>query len=495
MPDARETCRVFDSVDVVPGALHRFVVGVDAAPRKLDDAEVAALGDAFAALLRSAAGLPSSGEAVVDGIAPALGPPRTFVLGEGSQLPMGAKVDRQMRFVVALGDGPEGPDVLVSVFHPRQQSGIEVMAWDDAAGGFNFYRSTGEPVPMWMLAGNSRDALLPASRGKGLFESHRSGSLLMKELKQPWQNWHSSNAAISARVFDDERATHPWFAHKETEGAYAFARDAASRAITRWAVRRFKAGPQPRPVLEQILDTQTANLVTSMALSSRLPAVAVDLPTTFFADVDGLVGILGLEAPPKLAVGGDAYQRCLERFGVRLEDGQGFVLEGDTFFCFLVPERAFEDQEALRLAIGTGLVSRRLAACLLMVDAWNPVFSADRAALLRHVPERATPTFSDDMAASILDAAAPGTAEAEFAELWNVGEDFAGPFSERLGRYFAAVQARLATQAGFEAYFELAEERRQRFAELPIAEFPLLLPKTNIEPAGRRMRPDGTVGA
>ena len=43
------------------------------------------------------------------------------------------------------------------------------------------------------------------------------------------------------------------------------------------------------------------------------------------------------------------------------------------------------------------------------------------------------------------------------------------------------MEARLKTQAGFDAYFKLAEERRQEFkAKMPIAEFPLLLPQTNI---------------
>ena len=41
----------------------------------------------------------------------------------------------------------------------------------------------------------------------------------------------------------------------------------------------------------------------------------------------------------------------------------------------------------LREAIEVGLLSRRLAMCLLLVDPWNPVFSQRRLALLRHVPE------------------------------------------------------------------------------------------------------------
>ena len=57
------------------------------------------------------------------------------------------------------------------------------------------------------------------------------------------------------------------------------------------------------------------------------------------------------------------------------------------------------------------------------------------------------------------------------------------------------MRANLKTQAGFEPYFKLAEERRQTFDELRISEFPLLLPKTNIKRAPRRMRSDGTVEA
>ena len=51
MPDPAETCRSFDDQHFLPGSLHRFVVGVESAPRQLSTAEVAALGDPFAALL------------------------------------------------------------------------------------------------------------------------------------------------------------------------------------------------------------------------------------------------------------------------------------------------------------------------------------------------------------------------------------------------------------------------------------------------------------
>jgi hypothetical protein len=519
MPD--ETCRAFDSVAPFDAdALHRFVVGTDAAPRRMTAAEVAKLGDPFATVLLARGRIPRSGEELVESIrasvrkGDALKTLRTFVVGEGSQLaPGNPTVDATLRFVVTLGRGPNGPDLFLSTGDPRQPAPVEVMAWDRKAGGFNYYRSTG-PRAMWMFAGNSRDALRDASRGKGPFESHPSGALLMKELKTPWINWHSPAANIPAGALprNDRRRRHPWFKEKHPGGALALEIDAARPAISRWARARFarlrKQGgtiARPRQVMAQILATPTVNLTTTHIESRALePSSELDLPQTFFVDSEGLSDVLGLAPPPFFTVKGRMYAKCLEKFDVRLQDGRGFVHKGDTHFCFLVPERAFEDQVVLREAIEIGLVSRRLAACLLMVDAWNPVFSDRRRALLRHVPSEARiangrSSFSTDLARAILEAAeaAPPTApEAEFAKRWAAGTRFRGAFDRILEGYYDAVTARLKTQAGFEAYFKLAEERRQEFKDkMPIAEFPLLLPLTNIEPTGRRMRRDGTVAA
>ena len=227
---ADETCRAFDSVAPGdPNALHRFVVGADAAPQPLTASQVKALGDPFATLLLARGKFPRTGEEVVEGIRAAVRQGHalkrlsTFVVGEGSQLPRAADstgVDRNLRFIVTLGRGPDGPDVFISVGDPKQIGGVEVMAWKRGAGGFNYYRSTGR---MWMFAGNSRDALAPKSRGKGPFESHPSGALLMKELKEPWQNWHSAFANIPRTAFakDDPRRRHPWFTKRDPGGAYS----------------------------------------------------------------------------------------------------------------------------------------------------------------------------------------------------------------------------------------------------------------------------------
>lgn len=520
-----DSCGAFDSVGSIDAdALNRFVVGADPAPRRMSPAEVRDLGDAFAPLFRANAKIPRSAQQVVERIkaaAPkkgALRTQRSFVVGEGSQLPRTqatAGVARNLRFIVTLGQGPNGPDVLLSAGDPRQADGVEVMAWDRKGGGFNYYRSTG-PNAMWMHAGNSRDAVRDASRGKGPFESHPSGALIMKELKTPWINWHSPSANIpdSAFASNDPLRRHEWFVDKDPGGALAFEFEAARPAIERWAKARFDAVrdgsglvTRPRHVMEQILGTpnrrrSTVNLATTHVANADLrPSSMLDLPATFFVDSEGLSDVLGLARPPAFTVSGRIYAKCLTKFDVRMESSPGFVRKGDTHFCFLVPERAFEDQVVLRHAIDVGLLGKRLAACLLMVDPWNPVFSERRAALLRHVPATAKiakgrSSFSREMVDSIFAAAKigpRGTPEAEFVERWKVGPRFAGEFNRILRRYYKAVEAKLKTQAGFEPYFKLAEERRRTFHELPISEFPLLLPHTNIEPARRRMRPDGAV--
>ena len=209
----------------------------------------------------------------------------------------------------------------------------------------------------------------------------------------------------------------------------------------------------------------------------------------------------GFAAPPEFAVAGPVYAHSLRTFGAGLRDGNGFEQPGDTHFAFVIPERAFEDQVVLRAVIELGLVSKRLAACLLMTDFPNPLFSARRAALLEHVPAAATvtagaSTFSQDWADAILAAAgasAHGSPEREFAERWNAGEAFEAPFDGLLSAYYDAVGERLKTQAGFDGYCRLAESRRERVRAMPIFENQLLFATTNIPPAARAMRPDGSV--
>jgi hypothetical protein len=505
-----------------PDALHRFVVGEDAALRIPTPAEAAAeLGDSFATLVLLRGVFPRTAGQVLDALdraTPEGHPLRAgfiFLLGEGSQIPMSAAtaaVQRRLRFVVARGVGNEGADVLVSAFHP-DEGDVELMAWDHVAGGFNFYQSV-DASTSWVFAGNSRHAISDPTQGKGPFESHLSGAFVMKELRFPWLHWHSKAANILPSVLpaDPPLIGHPWVSEKNPQGADICEIAVAKPGILRWTRARFQrllAGDgvieDPRRIMTQVLGTPSVNLITSNK-ESRVAVAGepVVLPQTFFVDSEGLTEIVQLPAPPRFAVDGALYLQNLTTVGTRLEDGRGFRRPGDTHFAFAVPERAFEDQMVLRTALEVGLLTRRLAACLLMTDFPNPVFSPRRASLLAHVPDSAQVTngasdFSSRMGEAIA-AAAPGTPEGsperEFAERWSRGSDpdqGMASFGAELSAYYAAVTERLRTQGGYDDYVRLAESRRARVATMPIFESPLLFARTDVPPRVRAMRADGTV--
>jgi hypothetical protein len=513
-----ESCMVFNRLSgLADGAIHRMVLGEDREPRALTADEAAnELGDPFATLVLLKGVFPSTAEDVLSAIKEASDagdPLRTvqfFLLGEGSQIPFATetKALRNLRFVVAVGTGQDGPDILVSAFHPND-SDVELMAWDRKKGGFNYYRTVESRA--WVFAGNSAHALEPPTKGNGPFESHKSGAFLMKELRAPWINWHSPDAAIQPSVFEegDPLVTHPWFTGREPGGALVCEQAVARPSITRWARARFDklaaagAVENPARILEQLLETPTVNLVCSHTESANAANESVvDLPQTFFVDSETLTELLGLPAPPPVNVPSNIYLQSLQTFQVTLRDKDaGFERPGDTHFAFAVPERAFEDREAVREAIRIGLLSERLVAALLMTDFANPVFSERRMALMAHVPEHATLTggksdFPDQMAQRILDAAEStpeGSPEREFAQRWAVGDAWKDEFGKLLSAYYDALLARIATQDGWDAIMRLAETRRFRVRAMPIRESAILFAETNIADAPRSMRSDATV--
>jgi hypothetical protein len=504
-------------------AVHRFILGSDEHPIKLSRQEaIQQLGDRFARLVLLQGVFPSTAGAVLDAIKQAvpeddpLRAQRFFLVGEDTQIAPDVAVDRFRRFLVTFGEGPGGPDIMISASHPDQQT-VELMAWDLELDGFNYYRTVGASSA-WVFAGNSRHALTAPTRDNGPFESHKSGHFLMKELKFPWVHWDSPAARVVPSLSAEEPLhDHPWVDKLEFFGAYFLERDVAIPAMRRWTKARLEAlvsgnsDETPRRVLEQVLTTLTVNLASSttssaVAVSGEEPEV--DLPETFFVDSAALSGVLELTPPPQpLFVPSSIYAASLETFDVRLTDDAQFERPGDTHFAFVVPERAFEDFDTLRQAIERGIVSRRLAACLLMVDFPNPIFSQKRQQLLEHVPNTPfgeTDDFSQTVADAILDSTAatePGTPEHEFAQLWDAGEDFEAPFNALLQDYYSAFAERLATQEGFDSYMRLAESRRNVVRgtppdfddRMPIAESPMLFSRTNIPPRERIMRANGTV--
>lgn len=470
-------------------SLVRFILGADPEPVRLGASEIGDLGDAIAQKVFSQGVFPNTPEELLqalDGTGGQLSAQRTFVVGEDSQLPPGTAGSGIRAFLITRGEGPDGPDVMISTSRP-DAGFIEVMAWDHGKQGFNYYQTRGAQQP-WILAGNSADALRSGSAGIGPFESHPSGNFVMKELRFPWVHWHSSAATIRADAVPPELAAHPWFTDRQ--GAQDLEIAAAMPAIRRWTRARLRASVGPNGVIEDaanimrsFLATPTVNLISSRTQASMILNGQVDrfdIPHAFFINSECLREILGLPGPrpEQFTVAASLYREVLTEHGVTIRDQGQPLLEPpqDTHFAFVVPEPAFEDIETVRGAIEIGLVDRRLAACLLMVDFPNPVFSPRREALRSHLPGGATlsggqSSFSEDFANAILasdEAADEETPEAEFAGLWSIGDAWSEQFAPRLTGYYEAAAARLQGADGLTEVFRLAESRRNRVRAMPI---------------------------
>ncbi|MDQ3983157.1 MAG: hypothetical protein M3271_10810, partial [Actinomycetota bacterium] len=275
------TCSVFSTVTGAPqGAVVRFVVGEDAQPKKMTPAQMKdELGDPFATLLLNEGIFPATGQEVLDAIDDKVDPDEplgsktqmSFVLGEGSQIPLPdatPSTNAGMRFLVSRGSGPKGPDLIISASRP-DEAFVEVMAWDKKRKGFNYYRSVGSKG-RWAFAGNSRHALSPPTKGKGPFEAHPSGNLVMKELRLPWVHWHSFTVNIFPDAFPkgDSRRKHPWFTKKL--GAETCEVSVVMPSIRRWTAARLDqvigangAVADPARIVEQVVTSPTVNLASS----------------------------------------------------------------------------------------------------------------------------------------------------------------------------------------------------------------------------------------
>jgi hypothetical protein len=178
----------------------------------------------------------------------------------------------------------------------------------------------------------------------------------------------------------------------------------------------------------------------------------------------------------------------LQQFDVAITDGS-FRFPGDTFFIFVVPEAPFEDVEVLHHLLDRGVLSRKLAASMLMVDFWNAISSPRRSALMTYVPPtaqlNAAQAFDQAFISAVTaspEAGRPGTPEAELLANWSHADaTWEADFAARIEQFMTQVVPRLRSAAMFAPIFELAESRRREYRKRPLGnEFRLNTPITNI---------------
>jgi hypothetical protein len=476
--------------------IHRLVVGIDAKrPVEMSDAEIAGqLNDPLATVVLRQSHFPKDVHevlAVLDA-AGALLQTHAFLASEGGQIQdRVTPIDRQFRWVITRADQDQRPDLLISTGAEGDlsQSFLQILAWDAVNGVFNYYQRL-QQEGVWVYSGCSDDALRAPTRGKGAFDSHVNGSMVMKELRSPWQNWHSNVASIDTTLGDATLQHSPFLKAPILQGAEDL-ETIVKGGINRWTKARFAAIHRqgsiedPIAILRQVVAGTTFNLRSAHEESDALePDGRVTLPASFFVDEATLLTVLKIPASlPAFTVPGSRYLEALQAFDLHLQT-KGFRQEGDTFFAFLVPEPAQEDFDVLQEAITAGWINAKFAACARMVDFPNPVRSPRRARLLSHAPQSASldpGALGERMAQRIVAAATPASPEAEFAGYWAT-VDWQAAFAERIDDYVTKARRLLDTGDGFATVVRLADSRRRDIGvgRVPLSEFDLLLPHTNV---------------
>jgi hypothetical protein len=509
----------------VPGLKARLV-GVDPyAGREMSPGELERLDDPLARLLLKRGTFPRTLQQLLDALnafnADPGGVPHqnVFFISEWGQIPLNsttASYPRQIRYILTRGRNEIGAaDILVSTAPPSDDAGIflQVAAWDRTNEVFHFYDRSLR-TSTWFWAGSSWHALAPPTRGKGPFDSHVNGAPVMKERKEPWLHWHSISQDIPRQNFPPghpiNRASEDAFVN-QCQSAHLLQTQIVEPAVQRWTDARLRrvlgsSGiADPGALMRQVLTATSVNIVSARQ-RSRSAESDIEIPLTLLVDAETLLKFLP-DAPLKIVrVPRPLYEQAISTLQISLRDTQqGFQQAGDAFFAWAVPERAFEDIVVVEALVRRGVLSARFATALLMIDFTNPIDSARRAALMKHVPSvtvQATGTggLQAKMLQSIEAAAgATGTnsEEAEIVRFMALREgDWQAEAERRVTALVDAVEARAKTRDGAIDYLRLADSRRRAFRRnRHLAEFDLSLPFSSVADGAPAVEllPDGTV--
>jgi hypothetical protein len=290
------------AADAAAPILLRFVAGEEPSPIPMPLSQVQSLGDIFSRELLLKGLRPMTLQDLARDISQIEGPRlpirKMFLIAEGAQIAAaGTPFELNARLVFTWQAANSTPaDLLISTVPVANdpEALLQLIAWSDADSSFHFFeRKAGN----WVWAGNSFHALRGSTRGKGPFDSHINGGLVMKELKEPWSHWHSMSGSIGRDVFGAESQfnTDPLFA--ELEGGEAL-EPVVKVGVRRWTKSRFardlKNGilHNVAEYLRQVLWCTSFNLVSSRD-GFRSNEAEFDLPTSFFFDIDAIEFLAG----------------------------------------------------------------------------------------------------------------------------------------------------------------------------------------------------------
>ena len=520
------------------------IMGIDSSARPMTQEEIEKnLGDLFAMSVLRKGTFPDTVDeitAAINAANPELGQ-TSYVVGEGSQIKTNVaprSANRDLRYVI-IWPNENAFDLQKSIFlsvaaTSDESSFHQVIAWDQNRKVFNFYEraraQNGQPA-FWSWAGDSTFSSNPASAGKGCFDCHHNGTLLMKELKRPWENWNSNFANIAAGVVPQAVAEQKLF--KDMASAEKL-EPIIQTAILNSVKNKINAPADAQKMsafLRYLTRNTQINFESSQVISSEVgpsrPISAV--PLNFFINDFALRTVLRIEytAGP-LNLDGKVYSDYIKTHAFKLvqqgSGGAAYSAPGSTHFAFFTPVPSFIDGTSIQRLTNRKIITDKFAASLLLVDYPNPIFSMKRRLLEKYLDQvdpaaedfeaafvekvRAGAKNQDDCDPTQLQNCSP---EQQFLFFWDLPDDqWQDEAQKRISKYLSAVVEKINTPEGAETYLQLLVSRQKEFMggngpqpnanfrNWPLinnlAEFSLLLPETSLSlQHPLEMKADGTV--
>ncbi|MEB3123526.1 MAG: hypothetical protein VKL41_20170 [Snowella sp.] len=479
---------------------------------------------------------------------------KIYLVAEGGQIPLSvAPRDKNRDPRLAITWKSDGILSTLLSGKPGPKTGfLQVIAWDPQKKKFNYYELNRDKN--WSWAGDSSYARQQQFMGKGCFDCHHNGSVIMKELKRPWNNWTSQLATIDLSVLPEIIAQDSNLAN--LIGAEVLEQDirgGVSQYYNAWLddhvsqdLTKVTGVPE---ILRHLTTTTSVNFESNLANIGSLGPV-VTPPKNFFLYDDALskitgdvFGDAGYNFPNAISFNTNQFNQTIASKGFALrqcdridnanecEPGTVDYEQGGTnFHPFFIPVPSNEDtlviNNLMKFQVTRNnqrkdikFITDKFAAAVLMVDFQNPVFSSVRSSLQSYAQKLDQATLDNQGISNIpalfvaeIKAAVQGqppcvvenldscTAEQQFLNTWNLPDaTWKDTVNQRIQSYLNGVGNQITNGNGLSDYLHLSISRKRQFASIkPIKnlfEFSLLLPQSNL-PANTpllRMQTDGQV--
>lgn len=382
-------------------------------------------------------------------------------------------------------DGRPAHGLVFSIFGvqagtPELPPNVEVMAFDETTGVFNYYEADGNEIAFF---GNSKDMLRgPQGNVRRCAGCHTGGGLVMKELNAPWVHWEGHMDHPGAAELASAHAA--LLGRKSNAIEFEGVVSGGNRAWNQTRLDFMKESGSVKDILRPLFCTVEVNLDNGADFESPVrggPGGDEMSSIPFDSLLDPQLKGFG-----SISVEFSDYDAQIKANGQNVPGVDGAI---DTVFDYVFIERASADNDYVEKLIAAGIVDDEFVKDVLMVDFTRPVFSDDRCGLLDFAPVLAADQLSaaalkDGFLANIGSATA-GTPAAELAN--NLAST--GGHDEKVNAFTAACEA-LGSAKVVENALTVTSLNRKTARSMQVFEFPATFPDDNLSPAaGTRLHP------